>query len=88
MEATKRERTHFVTHQNSGAEPMTGPPQPLEQGKPARQSRRAFCLYGRQNVPESDPPHRRSPGDTYIWTVSKGSIEGLLGWGKQILDVI
>lgn len=30
----------------------------------------------------------QSPGDTHIWTVSKGSIERLLGRGKQILDII
>lgn len=26
--------------------------------------------------------------DTYIGTVSKGGIEGLPGWGKQVLNVI
>ena len=32
-------------------------------------------------------PHVQPGGDTYIWAVPKGSVEGLLSWGKEILDV-
>ena len=32
-------------------------------------------------------PNVQPRADTYIWAVPKGSVEGLLSWGKEILDV-
>lgn len=47
-------------------------------------------LTPKKYTPLNLTPHQnvQPKGDTYIRTVSKGSIEGLLTWGKQILDII